>query len=334
MRIQIFTDAWHPQVNGVVRTLETLQRELTAMGHEVDFVTPAEFRTLPLPTYPEIRLALGAGRRVAARIRDFRPDAIHLATEGPIGFAARRHCVRRGLTFTTAFHTRFPEYVHARIRLPVNWGYKAVRWFHGPAARVMVPTPSVLEDLRRRGLDNLVIWGRGVDTGLFHPRDKGFLSDPRPIMLFVGRVAVEKNIQAFLRLTVPGTKYVVGDGPERNGLKARYPDIRFVGVKHGEELASYYAAADVFVFPSRTDTFGNVLLEALASGVPVAAYPVEGPRDVINGHPVGCLDENLEVAVRRALMASPDACRSFAEGMSWRDSAIEFETHVAPIDLT
>jgi glycosyltransferase involved in cell wall biosynthesis len=330
MRVQIFTDAWHPQVNGVVRTLTMMGSELSAMGHEVNFVTPADFRTIPCPTYPEIRLALGAGRAVAARIETFRPEAIHIATEGPIGFAARRYCVKRKIPFSTAFHTRFPEYIHARIRFPVRWSYAMVRWFHKPAMRVMVPTESVRADLEARGFTNLAMWTRGVDLELFHPRPKSFLKNKRPILLYVGRVAVEKSIGDFLDLQVEGSKVVVGDGPDLEKKRARYPQVDFVGVKHGEELAAYYAAADVFVFPSRTDTFGNVMLESLASGVPVAAYPVIGPRDVINGYPVGCLNEDLNVAVRSALQISPQACRAFAEERSWQVSAEQFLANLAP----
>jgi len=329
MRILIATDAWQPQVNGVVRTLNTVGEELRAMGHDVGYVTPNEFRSFPMPTYPEIRLAIDTWR-VPSFIDSFAPDAIHIATEGPIGMAARRYCLRRGLPFTTSFHTRFPEYIHARTRMPLAISYAAVRRFHRPARAVMVATQSIRDDLARRGFGNLAHWTRGVDTKLFKPGDKSFLQDARPIALYVGRVAIEKNIKAFLDLDLEGTKYVVGDGPQIEELRKRYPDVRFVGAKFGEELSRYYAAADVFVFPSRTDTFGNVMLEALACGVPVAAYPVAGPLDVINGHKVGILDEDLAGAAKAALQVPAAACRNFALGMSWRASAEQFLGNLAP----
>ncbi len=330
MRILIATDAWHPQINGVVRTLSTVGDELVAMGHETHFVTPNEFRSFPMPTYPEIRLAIDTWN-VAAKIDAAAADAIHIATEGPIGMAARRYCLRRGLPFTTSFHTRFPEYIQARTRLPLSIGYAAVRRFHRPSRSVMVATKSVQADLANRGFENLATWTRGVDTALFKPQAKGFIQDERPILLYVGRVAVEKNIAAFLESDVSGSKYVVGDGPQLDELRKRHPDVRFVGAKFGAELARYYAAADVFVFPSRTDTFGNVILEALAAGVPVAAYPVPGPLDIIDGHPIGVLDEDLAAATRAALQISPAACRAFAQTMSWRASAEQFFANLAPI---
>lgn len=330
MRILIATDAWHPQINGVVRTLTTVGDELVAMGHETQFVTPNEFRSVPMPTYPEIRLALDTWN-VAAKIDAAAPDAIHIATEGPIGMAAQRYCLRRGLPFTTSFHTRFPEYIQARTRLPLAIGYAAVRRFHRPSRAVMVATASVRDDLTARGFGNLATWTRGVDTNLFRPQPKGFIDDIRPILLYVGRVAVEKNIAAFLETDLPGSKYVVGDGPQIEELRKRHPEVRFVGAKFGAELARYYAAADVFVFPSRTDTFGNVILEALASGVPVAAYPVPGPIDIIAGRPIGALDEDLASATRAALEISPAACRAFAMTMSWRASAEQFLANLAPI---
>ena len=331
MRILIITDAWFPQVNGVVRTLSTVSNELRNLGHDVSVVGPSRFRTIPCPTYPEIRLAIDAKRRMPKLIDGFQPDAVHISTEGPLGMAARRYCKRRGYRFTTAYHTRFPEYVHARARIPASWIYAILRWFHGAAENVMVSTQSIEADLKQRGFENIVRWSRGVDTSLFRPRDKAFLSDPRPIALYVGRVAVEKNIEEFLRLPFQGTKYVVGDGPQLRILRKRHPDVRFVGVKEGEELASYYAASDVFVFPSKTDTFGLVLLEALASGVPVAAYPVSGPLDVIEDAKVGCLRDELAFAVSGALTIPSRACRDYAVRFRWQNSARQFLSNLVPV---
>ena len=332
MRILILTDAWYPQVNGVVRTLDSVATELRAIGHEIRFITPDLFANLPCPTYPEIRLALVTPRRVGAIFDEFMPEAIHIATEGPIGLAGRRVCTTRGLVFTTSFHTKFPEYVNARCRLPVSAGYRFVRWFHGAAHTTMVATETVRSELAARGFDRLALWSHGVDAALFHPGAKDFVDGPRPIWLYVGRVAVEKNIGAFLDLDLGGTKYVVGDGPLIERLRRRHPEVRFVGTRSGADLAAYYAAADVFVFPSRTDTFGNVILEALACGVPVAAYPVPGPRDIINGCPVGALDDDLGRAARRALTLSPEACRAFALQRTWRDSALQFLSNLARVD--
>jgi glycosyltransferase involved in cell wall biosynthesis len=331
LRLLIATDAWHPQVNGVVRSLDTVAGEIRKLGHEVHVLSPSDFRTVPCPTYPEIRLAVLPGRRLRRLVDALAPTSIHIATEGPIGLAARHYCVKRGLAYTTSLHTRFPEYVHARTGLPVSWGYAILRWFHGPATRVMVATETLGRELAAMGLHDLGLWSRGVDTALFHPRDKDFLDLPRPIALYVGRVAVEKNIGAFLKLKLPGTKLVVGDGPQLSMLRRRYRKVVFTGNLTGEDLARTYAAADVFVFPSRTDTFGNVILEALASGVPVAAYPVAGPLDVMGDAPVGCLDTDLGVAVRRALTISPVLCRTYAEKFSWRESALQFIGNLTPV---
>jgi glycosyltransferase involved in cell wall biosynthesis len=336
LRLLIATDAWHPQVNGVVRSLDAVAGEIRKLGHEVHILSPADFRTVPCPTYPEIRLAVLPGRRLGRLIDAMAPTSIHIATEGPIGLSARRYCVKRGLAYTTSLHTRFPEYVHARTGLPVSWGYALMRWFHGPATRVMVATETLRQELQDMGLHDLGLWSRGVDTALFHPRDfhpqdRGFLDLPRPIAIYVGRVAVEKNIGAFLKLKLPGTKIVVGDGPQLSMLRRRYRHVIFTGNLTGEDLARHYAAADVFVFPSRTDTFGNVILEALASGVPVAAYPVAGPLDVMGDAPVGCLDTDLRVAVRRALTVSPAICRAYAEKFSWRESALQFIGNLTPV---
>jgi len=334
MRIVIVSDAWFPQVNGVVRTLSTVRDTLLAQGHAVEVISPDRFRTVPCPTYPEIRLAVWPWGGVRRTIEAFGPDAIHIATEGPLGLAARRYCVRRGLPFTTAFHTKFPEYVQARFRVPASWGYAAMRRFHRRSSGVMVATASLRRALEARGFANLKTWTRGVDTELFRPRPKDALGLRRPIWMFVGRVAVEKNIEAFLALDLPGTKVVVGDGPMRETLIRRYPDTYFAGAKFGEELAAHVAAADVFVFPSRTDTFGLVLLEALASGVPVAAYPVTGPLDVIGGTGVGVLDEDLGRAARAALEIPPERCRQFALGYSWAACARMFLDNLAPFGDT
>lgn len=331
MRVLIVSDAWHPQVNGVVRTLSAVAAELTAGGHQVEVIGPDRFRTVALPTYPSIRLAMAPGRRVGALIEAFRPDALHIATEGTLGCAARRWALRRRAAFTTSFHTRFPEYLHARTRLPTAWAYAWLRRFHNAGAGTMVATGSLRRELAARGFRRLRAWTRGVDLARFRPGpppgvDNG-AAYPRPVFLCVGRVAVEKNLAAFLSLDLPGTKLVVGDGPQRRALAQAFPHARFVGERHGEALARSYAEADVFVFPSLTDTFGLVLLESLASGVPVAAYPVTGPVDVLEGAPpgVGALDHDLRAAALRALAAgNPAACRAHAERFSWQACADGF----------
>lgn len=329
MKIAIITDAWYPQTNGVVTTLTRTRECLEQLGHTVLVITPAEFRTIPLPTYPSIRLAVFPNRRVAVMLKNFNPDAVHIATEGPLGFAARRYCVKQRLRFTTAYHTQFPYYIRLRAPIPLSWSYRLLRWFHGCAERTMVPTESQRQELLRWGFRQVVIWSRGVDTQLFRPQDKSFLDDPRPISLFAGRVAIEKNIEAFLRLPLTGTKYVVGDGPDKHKLSAAYPHVRFVGFKYGEELAAYLAAADVFVFPSRTDTFGLVMLEAMACGVPVAAYPVTGPIDVIQHGKTGIVHEDLLEAINQALELDPVSPRQFAEQHSWLAATKQFVTHLA-----
>jgi len=333
MKILVVTDAWHPQVNGVVRTLSHVAREAYGLGSEIEFLAPSEFRTLPMPSYPEIRLALPPPRAVARRLDEFRPDAIHIATEGPLGHAMRRLCIKRGLPFTTSFHTRFPDYLAERLPLPERWTREAtwgwLRWFHVPGAAVLAATPTLAEELISRGFKNVKIWPRGVDAQLFRPRARTALDLPRPIFLTVGRLAVEKNVEAFLELDLPGTKLVVGDGPARSSLARQYPQAAFLGARQGEALAELYSAADVFVFPSRTDTFGLVLLEALASGVPVAAFPAAAPRDVIGSAPVGVLDEDLQRACLEALECSREECRAFALKMTWEESARIFLDHVA-----
>jgi glycosyltransferase involved in cell wall biosynthesis len=328
MKIAIITDAWLPQTNGVVTTLNRTGEHLEKMGHEVLFITPRQFKTIPLPTYPEIRLSLFPKRKVFKILDDFEPEAIHIATEGPLGSAARRYCLARELKFTTAYHTQFPYYIRLRVPIPVSVSYSVLRRFHSKAQRVMVPTESQRQELMKWGFSNVVIWSRGVDIDLFKPREKNYLADERPISMFTGRVAVEKNIEAFLSLDIPGTKYVVGDGPDREALSARYPEVRFVGYKFGEELAQHMAAADVFVFPSRTDTFGIVMLDAMACGVPVAAYPVTGPVDVIKNGVNGILDEDLGNAVTRALKLSPEDARKFAEAHSWMAATKQFFSHL------
>jgi 1,2-diacylglycerol 3-alpha-glucosyltransferase/glucuronosyltransferase len=329
MRVLVATDAWHPQVNGVVRTLTSLAR--SALGVDIAFLSPEGFRSIPVPTYPSLRLAFPTGRTIAAMIDAAAPDAIHIATEGSIGLMARAYCVKRGLPFTTSYTTRFPEYISARWAVPEAWTYAALRRFHAAASITMVSTPSLAAELSRRGFRNLGMWTRGVDTDLFAPDRARPLDLPRPIFLTAGRIAVEKNLAAFLSLDLPGSKVVVGEGPQEAELRERFPDVHFVGVQHGEALASYMAAADVFVFPSRTDTFGVVQLESLACGVPVAAFPVMGPRDVIGDRPIGVLDDDLRAACLRALLLSRAACRTFALTCSWQSSARQFIGHLQPI---
>lgn len=329
MRIAIVTDAWEPQVNGVVHTLSRTGEELEARGYRVCFLTPQAFPTVPCPTYPSIRLALWPGRALAAQLDRCAPAALHIATEGPLGLAARAYCRRRGLAFTTSYHTQFPEYVRLRAPVPVALSYRFLRWFHGAARRTLVATPSMRRQLIGHDFDNVVIWSRGVDTELFRPRPKDFLRAPRPIAMYVGRVAVEKNIEAFLAMDLPGTRYVVGDGPDLDGLRRCHPDVCFTGFKFGAELASYLAAADVFVFPSRTDTFGLVLLEAMACGVPVAAYPVTGPLDVVRNGVTGVLDDDLRQATLGALRLDSAACRSYALTHTWQAATRQFLGHLA-----
>ena len=320
MRVAVITDAWHPQINGVVTTLSKTGEDLTAMGHEVLFVTPDNFRTIPCPTYPSIHLALNPAGKMERMLRTFAPHAVHIATEGPLGWAARRYCKHHGLAFTTSYHTQFPQYVKLRVPVPMNWSYAVLRHFHGSAVRTMVPTPSLRRELRRQRFSNVVIWPRGVDTELFRSADKSFLDAPRPIAMYAGRVAVEKNIEAFLSLDLPGTKYVVGDGPDSEKLRRKYPAVRFTGFKKHAELAVHLAAADVFVFPSRTDTFGLVMLEAMACGLPVAAFPVTGPVDVVRHGETGMLDADLGKAVHGALALDGRVCRDHALDRSWRQA--------------
>lgn len=338
MRVMIVTDAWLPQVNGVVRSLLETVRELRAMGHEVALLTPQggehddgeAFTTMPLPSYPDIRIALFPYRKVAQRLAAFDAHAVHIATEGPLGWAARRWCLRHKQPFSTAYHTRFPEYVAARTRLPLGISYAFMRHFHAPAAAVMAPTPSIVRALRERGFGNVVLWGRGVDTTLFSPGERERLETAPPRFVYIGRVAVEKNIEAFLQLDLPGSKWVVGEGPQLEELRQRYPDVHFAGVFPQHELARFYRAADVFVFPSLTDTFGLVLLEAMACGTPVAAYPVAGPLDVVGNSGGGVLHQDLRLACLQALALDRDHVRRIAERFSWTEATRQFAANLNP----
>jgi glycosyltransferase involved in cell wall biosynthesis len=330
MRILIATDAWPPQVNGVVRSLQAVAAHVRQLGSEIVFLTPEGFPSFPLPTYPSVRCAIPTRREIARRIEAAAPDALHIATEGPIGQIVRRYCLRRGALFTTSYMTRFPEYVSARLPIPEAWSYALLRRFHAAAAVTMVSTRSLMAELGNRGFAHLAMWTRGVDTELFRPEGAAMIDLPRPIFISVGRLAVEKNLAAFLALDLPGSKVVIGDGPQAAELQRRFPSAHFLGQLEGETLAAHLAAADVFVFPSRTDTFGIVQLEALACGVPVAAYPVPGPKDVIAGHPVGVLDEDLRSACLQALTISRAVCRAFALTRSWEQSARQFISHCRP----
>lgn len=324
----IVSDAWFPQTNGVVTTLAQTAAWLGRFGHELRVVTPREFRSVSCPTYPEIRIALLPYRLLARRMASFRPQAVHIATEGPLGCAARRYCLRHGLRFTTSYHTQFPQYLKARFPVPMWLSYRVLRGFHGAASRCMVSTQTVERELHARGFRNLVRWRRGVDTELFRPRAKDFLDLPRPIAAFVGRLAVEKNVDAFLRMEWSGSKLVIGDGPERLRLQQQYPQAHFAGYRFEEDLARHLAAADVMVFPSHTDTFGLVNLEAMACGVPVAAFPVTGPIDVIDDGITGALDNDLAQAARRALQIDPARCRMRALQSSWDIATREFEANL------
>jgi glycosyltransferase involved in cell wall biosynthesis len=332
MRILLMTDAWAPQVNGVVRTLQRVKSECEALGHKLEVISPDQFRSVPCPTYPEIRLAWRPGGRIGERIEAWHPDAIHIATEGPLGVAGRRQCLRRALPFTTSYHTRFPEYLNARFPVPLVVSYAAVRWFHRPSRAVMVATRSIRRDLEARGFANVVDWSRGVDTELFRPDLEPALELPRPVHLYVGRVAVEKNLEAFLSMPIAaGSKLVVGAGPQLAQLRAKYPEVHFSGARFGGDLARHYASGDVFVFPSLTDTFGLVLLEALASGLPLAAYPAPGPLDVIGESGCGMLDSDLARAAAQALEIPRARCREYALKFTWRRCAEQFLENLHPI---
>jgi glycosyltransferase involved in cell wall biosynthesis len=328
MRVLIATDAWRPQINGVVRSLERMVEAAPEFGVTPQMLTPEGFRQIGMPSYPDIRLALASRNQIARRIEAFAPDHIHIATEGPIGWMTRAFCLAGKRIFTTSYHTRFPQYVAARWPIPERWSYGLLRRFHGRAAGVMVSTATVEAELRAHGFEHILRWGRGVDLGLFHPRAESVLDLPRPIFLSVGRVAVEKNLEAFLSLRLPGSKVVVGDGPARGDLERAFPDVHFLGAREGAELAESYASSDVFVFPSLTDTFGIVLLEAAASGLPVAAFPVQGPSDVFAGSQAAVLHEDLRHAALAALRLPREAGLELAARHSWRASAEQFYGHM------
>lgn len=334
-KILIVTDAWHPQVNGVVRSLERVSEQIIARGYDVHYLSPQDFRTLPMPGYSEIRLSVTVPYVVRKHIDDFGPDSIHIATEGPLGTMARRYCIKRRWPFATSYHTQFPEYVRARLPVPVRWTYRYLRRFHRAAEYCLVPTKTVKNQLRRRRFKKLVIWSRGVDTELFHPNKKKQNIIPAgirgPIYLYVGRIAVEKNIDAFLDLKLDGQKIVVGEGPARKELARKHPEVIFAGTQQGDALAAYYASADCFVFPSLTDTFGLVLLEALACGTPVASFPVTGPIDVIGDSGVGVMADNLEEACLAATKISRKKCRDYAMTFSWAASADQFLKYLPDI---
>ncbi len=331
MKIAIVTDAWEPQVNGVVTTLRTTQETLNKLGNSVEVFTPNCFKSVSCPTYPEIRLALNPKSKLKSSLQSFKPDAIHIATEGPMGLAARSICKKYNWPFTTSYHTQFPEYIKERFPIPLKTSYAFFRWFHGLAQRTMVGTQRQENLLVSRGFKNLVRWPRGVNTEVFTPYDKNFLNDPRPIWAYVGRVAVEKNIEAYLDLDLPGTKYVIGNGPAYDELSNKYKKIKFVGYKFDEELARYISASDVFVFPSKTDTFGIVMLEAMACGVPVAAFPVTGPIDVVRNGVTGCLNDDLKQAALNALELDPKNCLQQAHEFTWEKASQIFKSHLSPI---
>ena len=330
MKIIIVTDAWYPQVNGVVRTLDETSKQLKKLGHEVKLISPEGFLTIPCPTYPEIRLSLFPGAKVSSMIREFNPDCLHIATEGPLGLSARGYASRNGLAFTSAYHTRFPEYVNARTKLPLKITYSFLRWFHSRSELVMVPTEEVKKDLIKYKIGNPKIWSRGVDLEIFKPK-KGRRKNKKPILLNVGRVAVEKNLEEFLKIDLPYEKWVVGDGPALKELKKKYPEVIFHGAKNKEELEYYYNKADVFVFPSKTDTFGLVLLEAMACGLPVAAFPVSGPLDVIGSSNAGCLNSSLKEACKKALLIPRKVPREYAKTFSWELTSKTFESYLVSI---
>lgn len=332
MRIAIITDAWYPQVSGVITTLNKTIETLGEWGHEIQVISPDLFSTIPCPTYPEIALALFPYKNIKDQLDIFSPQAIHIATEGPLGWSARRYCRKRKLPFTTSYHTRFPEYIRMRAFVPLSLSYKVVRSFHNAAKRTMVATNELRRELRQKGFTNLCLWSRGVDTKIFKPRDKSFLPGERPISIYVGRVAVEKSIEDYLQLQIPGTKYVVGDGPQLEKLKQKYPEVHFTGYKKGVELARHIASADVFVFPSKSDTFGNVMLEAMSAGVPVAAYKVTGPMQVVQNGITGCLSDNLAKAVSDALQMDSAKCRKYAHNFSWESCTRQFfsNLHLLP----
>jgi glycosyltransferase involved in cell wall biosynthesis len=333
LKIAFITDAWHPQINGVVTTIENTCRTLQNQGADVLLITPDQFTTIPCPSYPSIKLSIFCYSKVKQLLDAFAPDHIHIATEGPLGLATRKYCLQYRLAFTTSFHTLFAEYINLRTGVPVAWGYRFLHWFHKPASQIMIATAQVELNLASNGFDKnkFVRWSRGVDVNRFRPRDKNFISSRRPISMYVGRVAIEKNLEAFLGLHVSGTKIVVGDGPQLQKLKKQFPDVVFTGFQTGELLAKTMAAADVFVFPSRTDTFGIVMLDALACGVPVAAYPVQGPIDVLINNQTGCMREDLKAAFYGALALNSDDCRQQALDYSWQNCSAQFLNNLVPV---
>ena len=328
--LAIVTDAWTPQVNGVVNTLQRTRDELTGLGYRVILLTPTDHRTVPCPSYPEIRMALRPSGLLTRQLDGLRPEHIHIATEGPLGLAARKYCLRNGLAFTTSYHTQFPEYVRKRLPVPLAVTYAVMRRFHAPASHTMVATPGQQRLLEHWRFRHIVRWSRGVDTTLFSPEDRADLAGRRPLFAYAGRVAVEKNIEAFLRLDLPGSKCVIGDGPALQALRGRYPDVLFTGYKFGKDLARHIAAADVFVFPSLTDTFGLVMLEAMACGVPVAAFPVTGPVDVVTPGITGILDSDLRRAATAALDLSRARCREVAMRYTWQAATRQFCANLVP----
>ncbi len=330
MRLALVTDAWHPQQNGVVRVLDSLLRLMLAEGHHVDVISPDQFTTVPCPTYPEIPLALFPGRLMAQQLEKLAPDAIHLATEGPLGWSARAWCLRQNVPFTTAYHSKFPQYLQARTGVPLFIPYAGMRHFHAPSAGVLVPSASVMAELQEWRFDHLKLWSHGVDRSVFKPGPKDALAAlPRPIFMNVGRVTIEKNLEAFLKLDLPGSKVVVGSGPQRKALMEKYTDVLFHVVSGDAALAACYNAADVFVFPSRTDTFGLVMLEALACGIPVAALPVTGPVDVIGDSGAGILSEDLRQAALDALSIAPEICLDRAALFPWSTVKDQFVENLA-----
>jgi glycosyltransferase involved in cell wall biosynthesis len=329
-RILLVTDAWHPQINGVVRTMEKMAEELKKMGQEIFFITPQDYRTIPCPTYPEIRLSINAYPKVYRKIREINPNVVHIATEGPLGFFARGYCIDHKIHFTTSYHTKFPEYIKQRFKIPLKITYAYLRFFHKRAAKILVTTPTMVKELSSRGFKNLVVWARGVDHSVFSNTPKKKLSYKSPIFIYVGRVAIEKNIKTFLNLKLEGSKIVIGDGPQLNELKKKYTEINFLGAMNEKEIAAYLAASDVFVFPSKTDTFGIVIIEALAAGVPVAAYPVPGPIDILQGTSVDCLDEDLSISIKKALKINREDCKKVSEKYTWENCAKIFLDSIIP----
>jgi len=330
-RLTLVTDAWSPQINGVVTTLSNLVRELTNQGIEIDIIQPSEYKSFPLPTYHEIR-CVWRPKGLENRIINFKPDAIHIATEGSLGWFARRIAIKNGLPFSSGYHTRYPEYIRARLPIPGVFIYALLRYFHGAAQKTLVPGLSILQDLESKGFKHLALMTRGVNTEVFNPQQKRELNYKKPIMLYVGRVAPEKNIESFLKLDMPGSKIIIGEGPELENLKTRYPQCHFLGAKKGNELAEFYASADVFVFPSKTDTFGVVNIEAIACGTPVAAYPVTGPKDIITEGLNGSINDDLQTAIKQALTLPREKIHLSIPQFNWPHAAQQYLQNLCSID--